>query len=50
MATPYLSVQELEHKVTSLMLELEEVKIHASDEAAQMSLLRDELRKKEAVS
>lgn len=32
------------------MLELEEVKVHANDEAAQKAVLREELRRKEAVS
>ena len=33
-----------------MSLELEEIKVHAEDEAAQKSVLRDELRRKEAVS
>ena len=32
------------------MLELEEVKVHANDEAAQKAVLREELRRKETVS
>lgn len=36
--------------MTTLSLELEEVKVHADDEAAQKAVLREELRRKETVS
>lgn len=43
-------MQKLEGKVVSLTNEIEEIKIHANDESAQVSLLREELRKKETES
>lgn len=36
--------------MATLTLELEEVKVHANDEAAQKAVLREELRRREAVS
>lgn len=42
--------KDLEQKIATMSLELEEIKVHAEDEAAQKSVLRDELRRKEAES
>lgn len=42
--------QDLEMKVLNLTLELDEVKVQASDESAHLSVLREELRMKEARS
>lgn len=43
-------MQQLEQKIATLTLELEDVKVQVDDEAAQKSVLREELRRKEAVS